>query len=422
MRKFNKILSCVLSLIILLSAFPSTVYASSETFTPETAIIDVSGSGLNPSFKYSSNPCYSSYGTYSSLNYYRIDCIADFSVNKGNVLTITINLNSPIYTNSLSAVVVGANSSTSVSYNFDTFENSGNSITFSFLISQDFNVTGFVFYVEGNAYDNYTYTCSGSTTFTVNISSITCEKSTETQGLVNRLKTWFNSIFEWFSELRDKISNLSSSIGSWFSELGNNIKSWFNDLISNIQTQFSDITSSLKTWFSNVGTWFSEIGDRISGFFSDLWNNISLKVESITDSIIEWWQSVKDFFHSLFVPEDGYFDTYKENWESWAKAHFGFFYDATELVDNLITRLDVSFSGSTLSKGRFSIPEIRLPFLDKPVILKETSFHLFGDLIVKNSQIKWVYNTYQLVVTALSFFFIIKFAINTFNQVIGERE
>lgn len=415
MCKFKKIILCVLSLVILLSAFPSTVYAESSIDT-ECSIFYVLNDSVFDS-KFGSLPLSYTVPSVSGFDSYRLQfsVFPEGTVNDEGSLSLSINLALPSgfsYSKVTSECFLAKNNEVLNDTVPGIVSVNGSTFTANFNFNEKASLHQVSFYFENISFSGSRSVSLKSSTYEITtVGGLLNRIVSFFSDLFSRLTSWFDNLFQWLKDIRDGNISFSESVKTLFSNITDNIRNFFNDL-----------GNKLKDGIDNVGTWFSEIGDRISGFFSDLWNNIILNVESITDSISDWWQSVKDFFHSLFVPEDGYFDTYKENWESWAKAHFGFFYDATELVDNLITRLDVSFSGSILSKGRFYIPEIRLPFLDKPVILKETTFHLYADLIIKNTQIKWVYNTYQLVVTALSFFFIIKFAINTFNQVIGERE
>lgn len=262
--------------------------------------------------------------------------------------------------------------------------------------------------------------------------------------IFDNLKNWFNSIFEWLSNIVENIkngfSNLTNSIsgfftkltsdlkgwfknvGDWFSDLGNNLSSWFTNLTNSIKSFFSDLSNKLTEWFKNVGQWFTEIGDRISGFFSELWNNITIKVEGITNDIKEWWQSVKDFFHSLFVPEDGFFDTYKAEWDVFFKTHFGLLYDISDFITTVFT--DITDGLSNPASGVVTVPQLRLPrnFVDKgnTVILESFNFDL-QELIDSHNQLLWIHLTFQYFASAIIYLALLMRSKKIFETIIEDN-
>lgn len=225
---------------------------------------------------------------------------------------------------------------------------------------------------------------------------------------------FFNSIKEFFQQLFDKLTSGLDNIGTWFSELGNKLSNFFSDLVSNIKEQFTNMIDNLKSFFSDVGEWFSEIGDRIGSFFTDLWDNITIKIEGISDSIHNWWQSIVDFFRSLFVPEEGYFDKYKEDWETWGRAHFALFYDVKDIITDLF---DIFTSSLGTPDDYITIPEVKLPFLGNKTIIPETRFDL-TDFVNSSDMIYYIYETYQFFAIFIGFSLIIKYLLRTFSQIL----
>lgn len=242
--------------------------------------------------------------------------------------------------------------------------------------------------------------------------------------LFKDLKAWFNSLFEWLRDIRDNAVQLGNDLKSWFSDLSNNIKGWFIDLSNNIKGFFTDLTNNikeqftkminnLKTFFSDVGKWFKDIGDRIGEFFTNLWNNITVTINGITDSVREWWQGVVDFFHSLFVPEDGYFDKYKQDWEDWARLHFAMFYDVMDFVDYFLSEFELEDINNLV----ITIPKMQLPILDKFVFIDETSVEL-GNLYNSHTSFKYFYDLYRICFSAACYFLLIKYLQKTLSEII----
>lgn len=233
--------------------------------------------------------------------------------------------------------------------------------------------------------------------------------------LFKDLRAWFNSLFEWLRDIRDNAVQLGNDLKSWFSDLSNNIKGFFTDLKNNIKEQFTNMINNLKTFFSDVGQWFEDIGDRIGDFFTNLWNNITVTINGITDGVKEWWQGVVDFFHSFFVPEEGYFDKYKQDWEDWARLHFALFYDVMDLFDSIF---DGIFTGLTDTNSLIiTIPEMQLPVLNKFVFIKETSIDL-GTLYDSHNAFKYFYDLYRICFSGFSYFLLIKYLQRTLSEVI----
>lgn len=240
---------------------------------------------------------------------------------------------------------------------------------------------------------------------------------------------WLQRIINKIGEIPDKLSSefsaIKNNLSNWFSDLSGNLKTWFDNLktsISNFSSSvggwFSDLGEKLRDWFKNVGDWFAALGDRIGDFFTNIWINISNSITDIRTSISDWWQSVVDWFHSLFTPEEGFFDNYKVKWDKWMSAHFGFLYQSIDLVNNIINIF--SDFGSS-DKCIITIPEIRLPFLNNPVILETTTFDLGG--FVENSEMLSTCLEGMQVVLAFGVGYgLILLAKKTFEEILAERE
>lgn len=442
MKKFKSVLVFLLSLIIVFSAFPSTVFA--QNFTDVD--IDNYESSVrlkDGSFTYGNPPSNLVFGTYGNLSVfdYAFEFVNKPSISKGNIFHIEFDLLSPFYLelNSTNVQLSGysgyGSDAKSVDIYADSIDITNDTLSIDFIISQDFYCSGFRIRVVSS---DVKYTCSGSTPFKFQISNCTNSLTSETQSLgnkiskffgdlFNRLTAWFDSLFQWLKDIRDGnisfsesvktlFSNITNSIKGFFSELGTKLSNGFTNLTSSISTFFTNLGNNLKQWFKDVGNWFKEIGDRIGNFFSSLWDNISDSISSITNAISDWWQSVKDFFHSLFVPEDGFFDNYKQNWENWAKEHFALFFDVEEIFDMLFG----FFEGDDMEPG-IVIPEIKLPFFDNPVIIPQTTFY-FSQLLNHHPMIKRIYDLFQIAFSAIVYGLLLVYLQKTFSKIITNDE
>ena len=268
----------------------------------------------------------------------------------------------------------------------------------------------------------YVYLSGGDLPFAFSIDNLTAVTDSASNN-------FFGNILSWLKTILDSIKNLPSSIGSFITSLGdkisgfftnliNNLKTWFTDLGNNIKTLFTNITNSLKGWFADVGNWFAEIGNKIGTFFDNIWENISDGVSNITQSIKDWWASVVEFFKNLVIPQEGFFTEYLERINKWFEEHLGFIYQSAQLIVELTQRLvDVT---NSVGDPVVVISEIRLPY-NNVVIVPHTTFD-FNNIINADSKIKWVYNTYRTVVTAIMIYYLVMFGYNKLNEITKDRK
>ena len=418
-QKSKAIISFILSLILCFSFFPSTVYAAD--YHNLDGIVYVSpGSTDSPTsfvrYELTSYPSTAVDKNYwSKVGYFDVSFSTSINANANDKVTFKLDV----------SFLIG---SYELGYDFPCY------IRISGINNAGDDV--YITYASNNEPCNYTYDSENQcfycevtvpedlTCLWFDVAFIPYDVSKSNSNIGFTFKSldinveseqtgFFNSIKEFFQQLFDKLTSGLDNIGTWFSELGNKLSNFFSDLVSNIKEQFTNMIDNLKSFFSDVGEWFSEIGDRIGSFFTELWENITIKVEGITESIREWWQSVVDFFRSLFVPEDGFFDKYKEDWEAWARLHFALLYDVKDVFDGFFD----AFNASGTPDDYITIPEIKLPFLNNKTIVPETRFDL-TDFIHSSDTIYYIYQLFQIIVTCLGFFLIVKYCMATFSKII----
>lgn len=442
MKKFKSVLVFLLSLIICFSVFPTTVFAQ-NFFDVNLDNYESSVRLKDGRFTYGNPPSNIAFGTYGELSVfdYAFEVEKYPLLSKGNIFHIEFDLLSPFYLNlnSTNVVLSGYTSQStdakSITVYAESIDITSDTLSIDFVLTQDIYLSGFRIRVVSS---DVKYTCSGSTPFKFQISNCTNSLSSETQSLgnkiskfftdlFNRLTSWFDSLFQWLKDIRDgnisfadsvktAFTTITDNIKNFFSELGKKLTDGFINLTSSIREFFTNLGNNLKEWFKDVGNWFKEIGDRIGNFFTNLWNNISDSISSITTAVSDWWQSVKDFFHSLFVPEDGFFDSYKLNWENWAKEHFALFFDVQDILDILFN----FFEGDDLEPG-IVIPEIKLPFFNNPVIIPRTTFY-FSQLLNQHTMIKRIYDLFQIGFSAIVYGLLLVYLQKTFSKILTDDE
>lgn len=94
------------------------------------------------------------------------------------------------------------------------------------------------------------------------------------QNIFDKFKQVLNDIKDGVLSLPKKITDLWDNLKAKLTTLIDTIKDKFSELSKSISGFFTDLKTNLTTWFNNVKTWFSSLGDRISGFFDKLWNRI----------------------------------------------------------------------------------------------------------------------------------------------------
>lgn len=444
MKKFKSVLVFLLSLIIVFSAFPSTVFAENYKYSSVERIS--AGAGFDNYAKTDVTLPYtlSVDRAQKDFNTIYINTGKPFKLSSGDNFTITIRIG---------ATATRYKDFEIINFNFQGFAgeeslNNGflqtgyqkyydyntSSIIFSGVSERDLTECYFNVWIQNpivspeNLNKNFSFT----------VHSVTVDVESEQSGffnkvsnffsdLFNRLTSWFDNLFQWLKDIRDGnvsfaesvktlFSNITNSIKGFFSELGTKLTDGFKNLTNSISAFFTNLGNNLKDWFDDVGEWFKDIGDRIGNFFSSLWDNISDSISSITNAVSDWWQSVKDFFHSLFVPEDGFFDNYKQNWEKWAKEHFALFFDVEEIFDMLFG----FFQGDDMEPG-IVIPEIKLPFFNNPVIIPRTTFY-FSQLLNQHPMIKRIYDLFQIAFSAIVYGLLLVYLQKTFSKIITNDE
>lgn len=149
---------------------------------------------------------------------------------------------------------------------------------------------------------------------------------------------------------------------------------------------FSDVTNE------NLDKSLGKLGDRIKGFFDDL-------VESIK---------------GFFIPEEGFFDTVKQKFDTLLSEHLGFLYQAPAMVVKII-QLFVDWQPSDT------------PYLDFPAVdfdVAGTHVHLWDKVhytfdFLQNAPFSTLYAFYKTLVFCIISLAMINLAIKKYHNIIG---
>lgn len=171
------------------------------------------------------------------------------------------------------------------------------------------------------------------------------------------------------------------------SQLIQNIKDWFSNLIESMGNFFTELGNKISSGFT-------ALGDRIKGFFSQL-------VEDIK---------------GLFVPSDGFFDEYSNNFELWAREHFGFLFETLEIVDTAINKY-VSFSPS--DDFVVTLPEASFTVKDKNYVLWEQQTFSVNSLLTSIPALSMFHTVYFTFVYALFFYLLYRLGEKAYTDIFG---
>lgn len=425
---FSKLLSFILSLLILVSAFPSTVFAKDISINQVNCSVLFAKGNISVPVNNEKKqiPAWFSNSSVKQRDVINSNVIFDFEdspfdLSDGDVVTIKIGINNGVASRyksfALSDILCTADN---INGSFHYVDESD--------VRYDVNTSTFIIkFTSNNDYKNFRFSfgvwiksCEYlDNSFIIGCTSVDINIQSKSDGFFDNIKEWFSNLFELltskFSELGQNITKIGQDVGDWFSNLSQSIQTFFSELKDKLTDLFNDIKQSLSEWFESVGQWFKDLGDKISGFFESLWQNFKNFFDDLGQKISDWWQSVVDFFHNLFVPEDGYFEKYKQDWEDWARSHFALFYDVMDIVNDIFVLFTTEFGDS--DHLVITIPELSLPVLDHNVFMEETFIDL-GSLINSHNSFRYCYNIYRIAFSGACYFMLLKYLQKTLSEVI----
>lgn len=153
---------------------------------------------------------------------------------------------------------------------------------------------------------------------------------------------------------------------------------------------------NLPNYIANaIYDFFVTLGDRIGGFFEKL-------VEDIK---------------GLFIPEEGFFDTYQQEFQTYFKERFGILYEIPELVIDLMTKI-LNFNPEE-DEYVITFPEVVLPVLEDGVwrdeVLIESQDYSFN--FINEAPYKILYDMYVAFIWLVYVLLLVNLIKNKANSV-----
>ena len=146
--------------------------------------------------------------------------------------------------------------------------------------------------------------------------------------------------------------------------------------------------------------WFQKIIAKIN----DVWESIKSLPDKIGAYIQQIATDITDGLKSLFVPEDGFFDTKKQEMEIFLEEHFGVIFTAPNILITIIEKLLTV----EVSEPIISFPKIQFDLLGTEYSLIDKEIHLnLSDFVAYGSPYHILYKFYRAFATG---FLIVAFA------------
>lgn len=134
----------------------------------------------------------------------------------------------------------------------------------------------------------------------------------------------------WFQKIINAITSIPEKIGNFFSNLGESISNWFSELLSNLKTQFQ-----------NIGKWFSELGDKIGQFFVNLGEDIKEFFTMLKNYLLYFQHPVTLNSDGVLVGKDGK-PVYTNPFDSAIETVRSKIYEWIDNIDSFIEGMDES--------------------------------------------------------------------------------
>lgn len=168
------------------------------------------------------------------------------------------------------------------------------------------------------------------------------------------------------------------------------------------------IWETIKSIPSTIGNFFDSLGTKIGTFFDNLATKIGNFFKDLLDGII-------DGLKTLFIPEDGYFETWFNNFKNYFEVKLGFLATPfTIFIDFVNSYLELDSSNDII----IDIPDITVPNFEENKIVSATSFNWSQTLKSKES----LNTLWQLYLSFIDVYLILNFinlCENKYNRIFG---
>lgn len=150
----------------------------------------------------------------------------------------------------------------------------------------------------------------------------------------------------------------------------------------------------------------NSLGDRIGNFFNNLKESIEVKIDAIQQWFSDLGNDILEGLKKLFIPEEGYFDNYSEEFKTWADNHLGFIYSTVDVVSESV---DVLLNMCLEHNGEFSLPEAEFTLNGTRYVLWDEYVIDMDDVFEVYPALEVIYKTYLTIVAAAFVFAILNY-------------
>lgn len=408
MKRYKKIISLILSLIIVFLSFPLISYAEDrEGYFGDTYTLNY-GVPIPGSYQYFGNnmfeaPMFTELGV-PVPKYNEIPALSfcfgcsDIVIDKGDKVTISVvNLNSNILSCSTYANVSAMYKDKSYDdiYAVGTFNN---------------NVCTYVFEAPGNIDSFSVYIYQEELVFSKSVNLNSSAVLGLRSALYNTEDTktgLLRTILDWLREIRDKISEIPEKLSNAFSDLGNKLSS----LGDKIGTFFSNLADKLKEFAENIGetisNWAYTISEMIDIVFGEIQDGF--------ETVVNWFKSIFDWIGNLFTIDKEHItssiNTLKDNFRS----RLGGIIDSFDLLEQIILNVP---SSSDSADTVIKIPALSFPLNGKNItLINETTFD-YAYFLSLHPIFKGLYDLYQMFISFLIYIYMANYFKDYFFRLI----
>lgn len=164
----------------------------------------------------------------------------------------------------------------------------------------------------------------------------------------------------------------------------------------------------------------TSLGNTIGGFFENLKISIENKIDAIQQWFVELGENIIDGIKSLFIPEDGYFESKKAELETFFSEHFGIVYTAGSLSIDVLKKFT---SLKPPAQAVLHVPawQMSLPWENDKVITIVPAMDVnFSEYINSSGVLHNFYKFYRAFITVVIIFMVVNYAKRKFDYVFGK--
>lgn len=164
----------------------------------------------------------------------------------------------------------------------------------------------------------------------------------------------------------------------------------------------------------------TNLGNTIGGFFENLKVSIENKIDSIQQWFVELGENIIDGIKSLFIPEDGYFETKKIELETFFSEHFGIVYTAGSLSIDVLKKFT---SLKPPAQAVLHVPawQMQLPWESNKILTIVPAMDVnFSEYINSSGVLHTFYKFYRAFITVVIIFMVVNYAKRKFDYVFGK--